>query len=82
MILIASQAPFDHEKWQEYLATFMIVADLPFTLVEHPEFRKFVRYTRGDESIQIPSAGAVKRKVMAMSGKNLEEVQQRFQVCL
>jgi hypothetical protein len=74
------QASFDKESWEEYLVKFMIIADLPFTFVEVPEFRDFVQYTRGPATIHIPSADTVKRRVVALSEKTVNEIREYFKV--
>jgi hypothetical protein len=74
------QAPYDKEKWEEYLVKFMVIADLPFTFVEIPEFREFVQYTRGPAAIHIPSTDTIKRRVVALSEKTIEELKGFFRV--
>jgi hypothetical protein len=79
-LLTTRQAPFDKDRWEEYLVKFMIIADLPFTFVEVPEFRDFVQYTRGPAAIHIPSADTIKRRVVVLSEKTVEEVRDFFEV--
>jgi hypothetical protein len=79
-LLNAPQAPFNKSKWEEYLVNFMVIADLPFTFVELPEFREFVQYTRGSTSIHIPSADTIKRRVVVLSEKTVEELKDFFKV--
>jgi hypothetical protein len=62
-----------------YLVTFMVVADLPFSFAELPEFREFVQYTRG-EKIRIPSADTIKRKMKTMFDKDFDIIKERLRV--
>jgi hypothetical protein len=76
------QAPFDKGKWQDYLVKFMVIANLPFSFAKLDEFCDFVHYTRGlGCPVHVPSASTVKRQVLSMAEKTIDDIRERLVVC-
>ncbi|OQD70675.1 hypothetical protein PENANT_c251G09817 [Penicillium antarcticum] len=62
--LSSQQTAFSHEAWVERIITFITSLQLPFQLVEHPQFRALIEMARLAPSLpEIPSSDTVRRRL-------------------
>jgi hypothetical protein len=64
------------------LTKWIVASDQPFEEVEKPELTDLLNYiNRTPSSLKIPSHFTVKRHVMKMGAKSVQEMKDLFAVC-
>jgi hypothetical protein len=75
LIHIFPSSLFTQELWEEQLVSFIAVSQLPFQLVEHPQFRSLIKLAQlAPTCPEIPSAKTMRRRLQS----TLKERQQNI----
>jgi hypothetical protein len=72
--LEATAGPWDQDKFETLLTSWIVATDQPFYAVDDPEFRKFITYAHHPASLKVPHRDAIKRRVMNMGEDTRNEI--------
>ena len=79
--LDAAAGPWEQERFEDFLARWIVAMDQPFFTVDDPEFREFLIYTHHPSpSLSIPRRDVVKGRIMRMCEDTIKATKQMFQV--
>ena len=64
------------QEFETYLLKWVVGAQLPFTVVEYPEFKNLISYL--DDSLNLPSADKIKTLLQTNINSQTEKLKLRF----